>query len=59
MQIIYTDVLVIGRGLAAQRAAIFASRRGQEVIVLCLVTAKRYQSAAAQGGMQARLGYCV
>ncbi len=56
MQIIYTDVLVIGGGLAGQRAAIGARRRGHEVIVLSLVPAKRSHSAAAQGGMQASLG---
>jgi fumarate reductase flavoprotein subunit len=59
MQIIYTDVLVIGGGLAGQRAAIGARRRGQEVIVLSLVPAKRSHSSAAQGGMQASLGNCL
>jgi len=59
MQIIYTDVLVIGGGLAGQRAAIGAKRRGHEVIVLSLVPAKRSHSAAAQGGMQASLGNCI
>ena len=59
MQIIYTDVLVIGGGLAGQRAAIGARRRGHEVIVLSLVPAKRSHSSAAQGGMQASLGNCL
>ena len=59
MQIIYTDVLVIGGGLAGQRAAIGAKRRGHDVIVLSLVPAKRSHSAAAQGGMQASLGNCL
>jgi succinate dehydrogenase flavoprotein subunit len=59
MQIIYTDALVIGGGLAGQRAAIGARRRGLEVIVLSLVPAKRSHSAAAQGGMQASLGNCL
>ena len=59
MQIIYTDVLVIGGGLAGQRAAIGARRRGQDVIVLSLVPAKRSHSSAAQGGMQASLGNCL
>ena len=55
MQIIYTDVLVIGGGLAGQRAAIGARRRGHDVVILSLVPAKRSHSAAAQGGMQASL----
>ncbi len=59
MQIIYTDVLVIGGGLAGQRAAIGVKRRGHDTIVLSLVPAKRSHSAAAQGGMQASLGNCL
>lgn len=59
MQIIYTDVLVIGGGLAGQRVAIGAKRRGQDTIILSLVPAKRSHSAAAQGGMQASLGNCL
>ncbi|MEH6569972.1 MAG: fumarate reductase flavoprotein subunit [Halioglobus sp.] len=58
MQIIYTDVLVIGGGLAGQRAAIGAKRRGYDTTILSLVPAKRSHSAAAQGGMQASLGNC-
>lgn len=59
METIYTDVLVIGGGLAGQRTAIGARRRGHDVIVLSLVPAKRSHSAAAQGGMQASLGNCL
>ncbi|MCW8963109.1 MAG: FAD-binding protein, partial [Gammaproteobacteria bacterium] len=59
MRTIYTDVLVIGGGLAGQRAAIGAKRRGQEVTVLSLVPAKRSHSAAAQGGMQASLANAI
>lgn len=59
MNIIYTDVLVIGGGLAGLRAGIGARRRGHEVIILSLVPAKRSHSAAAQGGMQASLGNCI
>ncbi|MDD3328520.1 MAG: fumarate reductase flavoprotein subunit [Zoogloea sp.] len=56
MRIVYTDVLVVGGGLAGLRAAVGARRRGLEVIILSLVPPKRSHSAAAQGGMQASLG---
>ena len=56
MKIVYTDVLVIGGGLAGLRVAIGARRRGLDAIVLSLVPPKRSHSAAAQGGMQASLG---
>ncbi len=59
MKITYTDVLVIGGGLAGLRLAIAARRRGQEVIVLSLVPPKRSHSKAAQGGMQASLGNVI
>ena len=59
MHIAYTDVLVIGGGLAGLRVAIGAKRRGHEALVLALVPAKRSHSAAAQGGMQASLGNVV
>ncbi len=56
MKVIYTDLLVIGGGLAGLRMAIGARRRGHDAIVLSLVPPKRSHSAAAQGGMQASLG---
>ena len=59
MKIIYTDVLVIGGGLAGLRVAIGARRRGHDVIILSLVPPKRSHSAAAQGGMQASLGNVI
>jgi fumarate reductase flavoprotein subunit len=59
MQIIQTDVLIIGGGLAGLRVGIGAKRRGHEVLVLSLVPPKRSHSAAAQGGMQAPLGNCI
>jgi fumarate reductase flavoprotein subunit len=59
MKVIYTDVLVVGGGLAGLRAAIAAKRRGHEAIILSLVPAKRSHSKAAQGGMQASLGNVI
>lgn len=59
MNIIYTDSLVIGGGLAGLRVAIAAKQRGYDSIILSLVPAKRSHSAAAQGGMQASLGACA
>ncbi|MEH6826242.1 MAG: fumarate reductase flavoprotein subunit [Motiliproteus sp.] len=56
MNIIYTDALVIGGGLAGLRVAIAANQRGLDSIVLSLIPTKRSHSAAAQGGMQASLG---
>ncbi|MCL2298304.1 MAG: fumarate reductase flavoprotein subunit [Proteobacteria bacterium] len=59
MKVIFTDVLVIGGGLAGLRMGIGAKRRGHEVIVLSLVPPKRSHSAAAQGGMQASLANVI
>ena len=59
MKIIYTDVLVIGGGLAGLRLGIGARRRGHDVIILSLVPPKRSHSAAAQGGMQASLANMI
>ena len=59
MKIIYTDVLVIGGGLAGLRLSIAARRRGHDAIVLSLVPPKRSHSKAAQGGMQASLGNVI
>ncbi len=59
MKVVYTDVLVIGGGLAGLRMAIGARRRGHDAIILSLVPPKRSHSAAAQGGMQASLGNVV
>ena len=59
MKIIYTDVLIIGGGLAGLRIGISAKRRGNDVIVLSLVPPKRSHSAAAQGGMQASLANVI
>ena len=59
MNLIYTDALIIGGGLAGQRTAIGIKRRGLAPLILSLVPAKRSHSVAAQGGMQASLGNCV
>jgi fumarate reductase flavoprotein subunit len=56
VKVIYTDLLVIGGGLAGLRVAIGARRRGHDAIVLSLVPPKRSHSVAAMGGMQASLG---
>jgi hypothetical protein len=59
MKIVYTDVLVIGGGLAGLRVAIAARRRGHDAVILSLVPPKRSHSAAAQGGMQASLANVI
>jgi len=59
VKVVYTDVLVIGGGLAGLRMAIGVRRRGHDAIILSLVPPKRSHSAAAQGGMQASLGNVV
>ncbi|MEW5881213.1 MAG: fumarate reductase flavoprotein subunit [Pseudomonadota bacterium] len=59
MKVNYTDVLVIGGGLAGLRLAIAAKRRGHDALVLSLVPSKRSHSKAAQGGMQASLGNVI
>lgn len=51
-----SDVLVVGAGLAAERAAIEAAEQGLSVIILSLIPPRRSHSTAAQGGMQASLG---
>ena len=55
MKIIYTDVLIIGGGLAGLRVATGVKERGHDCVVLTIVPPKRSHSAAAQGGMQASL----
>lgn len=51
-----TDVVIVGAGLAGERAAIECAGHGLKVILLSLVPPRRSHSAAAQGGMQAALG---
>jgi len=59
MKVVYTDVLVIGGGLAGLRMAVAARRRGHDAVILSLVPVKRSHSKAAQGGMQASLGNVI
>ncbi len=59
MNLIYTDVMVIGGGLAGLRTAVGVKRRGLNTLILSLVPAKRSHSVAAQGGMQASLANSV
>lgn len=54
-----SDVLIVGAGLAGERAAIEASSHGLNVTILSLVPPRRSHSTAAQGGMQASLGNCA
>ncbi len=56
MRILTSDVLVIGAGLAGERAALACASEGLDVTMLSLVPPRRSHSAAAQGGMQAALG---
>ncbi|MEA1915377.1 MAG: fumarate reductase flavoprotein subunit [Campylobacterota bacterium] len=59
MKIYYTDVLIIGGGLAGLRLAISTQEKGHKTTVLSLVPVKRSHSAAAQGGMQASVANSV
>lgn len=51
-----SDVLIVGAGLAGERAAVEAASQGLQVTILSLVPPRRSHSSAAQGGMQASLG---
>lgn len=56
MNIIYSDALIIGGGLAGLRSAVATAAKGNKTIVLSMCPVRRSHSAAAQGGMQASLG---
>lgn len=49
------DVVVIGAGLAGERAAIIAKEQGANVAILSLVVPRQSHSNAAQGGVQCSL----
>lgn len=55
----YSDLLVVGGGLAGERAAVEAASQGLDVIIMSLVPPRRSHSCAAQGGMQASLANCA
>jgi fumarate reductase flavoprotein subunit len=59
VNVVYTDALIVGGGLAGLRMAIAARRRGHDALILSLVPAKRSHSKAAQGGMQASLANVI
>ena len=60
MRVITSDVLVIGAGLAGERAAIACAKEELDVILLSLVPPRRSHSSAAQGGMQAEgIRFCI
>ncbi|SDL08661.1 fumarate reductase flavoprotein subunit [Maridesulfovibrio ferrireducens] len=59
MQTIYKDVLIIGAGLAGERAAAEAAGAGLSAVCLSIVPARRSHSAAAMGGMQAALANSI
>ena len=55
MRILEYDVLVIGAGLAGERAAIEAAQKGANTCILSLVQPRQSHSNCAQGGCQASL----
>jgi len=55
MKIFDYDVIVVGAGLAGERAAVEAHRGGANVALLSLVQPRQSHSNAAQGGIQCSL----
>jgi len=55
MKIFDYDVLVIGAGLAGERAAVAAHAEGAKVAIVSLVQPRQSHSNAAQGGIQVSL----
>ncbi len=50
------DVVVVGAGLAGQRAALAAAEKGRDVAIVSKLHPLRSHSGAAQGGINAALG---
>jgi fumarate reductase flavoprotein subunit len=55
MKIFDYDVVVIGAGLAGERAAVAAQKEGAKVAIVSLVQPRQSHSNAAQGGIQVSL----
>lgn len=53
----YLDIIVIGGGLSGLRTALEAHNNGADVAVVSKVPPIRSHSVAAQGGINASLGY--
>ncbi|MGI0053695.1 MAG: FAD-binding protein, partial [Thermoplasmata archaeon] len=56
MALQHHDVLVVGAGLAGQRAALAAAEAGRDVAILTKLHPLRSHSGAAQGGINAAVG---
>ncbi|MEK7123513.1 MAG: FAD-binding protein, partial [Patescibacteria group bacterium] len=54
-KVCFSDVVVIGAGLAGERTAIECASKGLSVNIISLVEPRRSHSNAAQGGIQASL----
>ncbi|MCI4352467.1 MAG: FAD-binding protein [Thermoplasmata archaeon] len=53
---LHHDIVVVGAGLAGQRAALAAARAGHDVAVVSKLHPLRSHSGAAQGGINAAIG---
>lgn len=55
MKVHFSDAVIVGAGLAGERAAIEIASRGHNVNIISLVPPRQSHSNAAQGGIQASL----
>lgn len=55
-KVCFSDVVIVGAGLAGERAAVECASKGLSVNIVSLVEPRRSHSNAAQGGIQASLG---